>query len=412
MDALKRAEESKRQAEGKTEGNASASNPPTLLPVDAPRGSSLPDLSLHYDSVDADLAAVSAEASTLRRVSASAAKPSDNGSRDAFERAAARNVFTAKKKPPSRPNGLWLFLGLSAIVVVGFCAYFWWQLQAASKGSLSQPVTAQAVTPPAPSATSPSPASMESPVQTAADAGNPIPETPSAVAPVLPPSPEPLPAAEPAPAPRKTAPVATPAAPESPVRLSHSQPKSNQTLEQAYEALQTGRLEEAQRGYEAVLRNDAKNVDALLGMATLAARQGQNDWAQSYYQRALESDPNDPTAQAGLINLRGATNPGSSESQLKTALAGQPDSSPLYFALGNLYARQERWSEAQQAYFRAYSNEPNNADFMFNLAVSLDHLHQNKLAVQYYQMALDTAGTANASFDKKQVNARLLDLQP
>ena len=161
-----------------------------------------------------------------------------------------------------------------------------------------------------------------------------------------------------------------------------------------------------------VLRNDNKNIDALLGMATLAAHQGQNEWAQAYYLRALESDPNDPTAQAGLINIRGASNPGASESQLKTALASQPESSALYFALGNLYARQERWSEAQQAYFRAYSNEPNNADFIFNLAVSLDHLHQNKLAAQYYQMALNAAGTATPSFDKKQANARLLDLQP
>jgi len=415
MDALKRAEESKRLAEGKAEENASATNPPTpmALPGDPPRGSPLPDLSLHYDSVDADLAAVSADARPLRRPSASAAKPSVVASRDANDRATARNVFTAKTKPPSRLNGLWIFLGLSGIVVVCFCAYFWWQLQAASSGSLSQPVLAsrpaQVVSPP--SVSVPDAARAQSPSPVVADTEKPRSETPSRTESVLRPLPDPLPAAEPAPAPRKAAPTIVPLAPEGPVRLSRSLPKSNQSLEQAYEALQAGRLEDAQRGYETVLRNDAKNVDALLGMATLAARQGQNDWAQAYYQRALESDPNDPTAQAGLINLRGASNPGSSESQLKTALASQPDSSPLYFALGNLYARQEHWSEAQQAYFRAYSNEPNNADFMFNLAVSLDHLHQNRLAAQYYQMALNAAGTT-ASFDRKLASARLQDLQP
>ena len=97
---------------------------------------------------------------------------------------------------------------------------------------------------------------------------------------------------------------------------------------------------------------------------------------------------------------------------MKTALAAQPDSSALYFALGNLFAHQERWSEAQQAYFRAYSNESGNSDYIFNLAVSLDHLHQNRLAAQYYQMALNAAGSANAAFDKEQAKARLLDLQP
>ena len=94
----------------------------------------------------------------------------------------------------------------------------------------------------------------------------------------------------------------------------------------------------------------------------------------------------------------------------------QPDSPVLYFALGNLYAQQSRWSEAQQAYFRAYAGDPDNADFLFNLAVSLDHLHQNKLAAQYYQMALKTAETNAAtrpvSFDRIQVRARIAELRP
>jgi Tfp pilus assembly protein PilF len=176
--------------------------------------------------------------------------------------------------------------------------------------------------------------------------------------------------------------------------------------------LQAGQLDEAQRNYEQVLRSDAKNTDALLGLATIAARRGQAEWAQAFYLRALESDPNDATAQAGLINSRGQADPGTSESRLKTALASQPDSSVLHFALGNLYARQSRWSEAQQSYFRAYSSEPDNADFIFNLAVSLDHLHQNKLAAQYYQMALNAAGAASPAFDKNQVKNRVLELQP
>lgn len=173
---------------------------------------------------------------------------------------------------------------------------------------------------------------------------------------------------------------------------------------------------EAQRGYEQVLHSDPKNTDALLGLATIAARQGQTEQAQALYLRALESDPNDATAQAGLLNTKGQADPSLSESRLKTALASQPGSPPLYFALGNLYARQQRWSEAQQAYFRAYSGEPDNADFIFNLAVSLDHLHQNKLAAQYYQMALKASAADNnaraIAFDRNQVKARVLELQP
>ena len=105
--------------------------------------------------------------------------------------------------------------------------------------------------------------------------------------------------------------------------------------------------------------------------------------------------------------------PISGENPGYTALASQPESAALHFALGNLYARQQRWSEAQQAYFTAFSREGNNADYIFNLAVSLDHLHQHKLAAQYYQMAVNAAQTdRSVSFDTARARNRALELQP
>ncbi|MPN55938.1 hypothetical protein SDC9_203622 [bioreactor metagenome] len=97
---------------------------------------------------------------------------------------------------------------------------------------------------------------------------------------------------------------------------------------------------------------------------------------------------------------------------MKTALSEQPESAPLLFALGNLYARQARWSEAQQAYFQAYAADPENPDFIFNVAVSLDHLRKSKLAAQYYQMALTAGESRAAGFDRNQVRSRLAELQP
>jgi uncharacterized protein HemY len=95
------------------------------------------------------------------------------------------------------------------------------------------------------------------------------------------------------------------------------------------------------------------------------------------------------TAQAALINLRGQSDAGSVREPPEDPAGQAADSAALFFALGNLYARQGRWSEAQQAYFQAYALEPDNADHLFNVAVSLDHLRQKKLAAQYYRMALD-----------------------
>ena len=367
MDAPKKADEAKRQA-----AEAAASEL-TLAPLNTPTPDATP----------------------------TAAEP---------PRPAERNASTTTRRPRSVR---WLLLALGALAASGLGAYFGWQLQALSGGV--RPV--QALTP----ARAQAPAAPE-----------PLPAAAAALAPAAPltteqaaataPNASAAPSAAPRPAAKTAAQFDTRDRPSRPspaagqaagaLQLSRSAPSANPTLERAYAGLEAGMLDAALRDYEQVLRGDAKNTDALLGLATIATRQGQTELAQNYYLRALESDPSDATAQAGLINARGPADPGLAESRLKSALASQPESAALHFALGNVYSRQGRWSEAQQAYFRAYAGEPDNADVIFNLAVSLDHLHQNRLAAQYYRMALDSPRLPHRSFDANQVYQRILELQP
>jgi Tfp pilus assembly protein PilF len=412
MEALKKAEEAKRLA-GENHppgGAATAAAPLELLPTTPPPASPLPELALHIDAVDADLSAVSNEAPPQRKTPPNPAAATTNSRQDAIERDAVRNVFTAKQMPKAR-TGLWLMLGLGALVALSIGGYFWWQLQAVSSGSLARAVPPPASLPPLPLPPPPAPLAASAPVSATTVAE--LAPTPT------PPSPAPLSTSEPArlfePAPRtpKASSPARQRAYDRSLQLSRNQPKPASLLDRAYDNLQAGRFEEAQQDYENVLRADNKNIDALLGMATLAAQQGQSERAQGFYMLALEVDPKDATAQAGLINSRAKTNPALSESRLKTSLATQPESPALLFALGNLYASQSRWSEAQQAYFKAYSVDESNADYLYNLAVSLDHLHQNRLAAQYYQMALNAASNVRSiSFDRAQVGRRILELQP
>ena len=457
MDALKKAEEAKRAAgEGRTaevqkprelelaplENPATAPQPCRLPHHTQPSATSpLPELSLHIESVDADLAAVSTQRPDKRPppipatapASHTAPKATNGGAKADTERAAARNVFSAKQGSEPR-SALWVILPVSALIATGIGAYFWWQLQAVSRGSLAMPAQPASVAPipvtPAPPPSMPTPPTTPQPAQPVASppaegaqvatATRPVTEA-AAVAPSNQPSAESGDKARQSgrPVQQKPAPIAPETSPpesSGQFQLTRNQPAANLTLEQAYDALQVGHLDMAQRAYERVLRGDAKNTDALLGLATIAAQRNDVERAHSYYLRALESNPNDPTAQAGVIQTRGQTDPAQSESRLKNALASQPDSPALLFALGNLYAREQRWGEAQQAYFRAYSTEPDNPDFIFNLAVSLDQLHQDKLAAQYYQMALSAAeasGNARAvGFDRDQVRHRIQELLP
>lgn len=173
----------------------------------------------------------------------------------------------------------------------------------------------------------------------------------------------------------------------------------NAALQDGYQAFMTGDYTTAAQHYASALRQDPNNRDALLGNSAIAARRNDVAAATSGYQRLLELNPNDVDAQAGLLALRPG-DPGQSEMRLKDLLRRDPGAGPLEFALGNLYAQQGRWTDAQQAYFRAYSSTPDNADYAFNLAVGLDRLSQRKLALAYYQRALDLSRTSPAAFDR------------
>lgn len=181
------------------------------------------------------------------------------------------------------------------------------------------------------------------------------------------------------------------------------------TLTAAYQAYQNGDLGMAWQRYREVLLKDPRNRDALLGMAAIAQQQGQDDAAIQYYRQVLMLDPRDPVAQAGMSAFSTGDAAGK-ESRLKLSLAQSPQSAALHFALGNLYTEQSRWGDAQQAYFNAFRLEPSNALFAFNLATSLDHLGQGKLAAQYYGQALQLNTTGNAGFDRVKTEQRMKQL--
>ncbi|SFX25590.1 Tetratricopeptide repeat-containing protein [Janthinobacterium lividum] len=211
------------------------------------------------------------------------------------------------------------------------------------------------------------------------------------------------------PAPPSLPPVAAPDNSQIQVVRNDTAPQINPGVQQAYQAFNGGQLGAARQQYESVLQQDANNRDALLGLAAVAQRENQGAQAASLYVRLLEINPDDGVALAGLIGLRQG-DVVQSEAKLKAILARTPDSGPVLFALGNVYAKQRRWNEAQQQFFRAYSAAPGNPDYAFNLAVGLDRLNQPKLAATYYQRALTLAQTTPAAFDQAVVQTRLREL--
>ncbi|NOU01696.1 MAG: hypothetical protein HOO95_09025 [Gallionella sp.] len=201
------------------------------------------------------------------------------------------------------------------------------------------------------------------------------------------------------------------AAPSASSKAIHIQPQSTESLDpllnRAYAAYRNGKLDEARQLYLDMLGKDGQNSDALLGLAAIAQQRGEDRIAAQYYLRVLNLDPRNAVANAGMSAL---SNNDNYESRLKTLLHEQGNSAALHFALGNLYAEQSRWGEAQQAYFNAYTLDTKNADLAFNLAVSLDHLGQGKLAAQHYQRALQLDQSHSANFNHAKISQRIDEL--
>ena len=181
------------------------------------------------------------------------------------------------------------------------------------------------------------------------------------------------------------------------------------SLERAYDAFQSGDVESAAQAYQSVLGDEPRNRDALLGLAAVAARAGRWGEAAAHYARVIAFNPADIVARAALIAIdeqdlvRG-------ESRLKTLLSSEPRAAYLHFSLGNVYAAQSRWPEARQSYFNAWQLDSENADYAYNLAVSLDHLSHPEGALDFYREALTLAQQRRANFETAAVTARIRDL--
>lgn len=218
------------------------------------------------------------------------------------------------------------------------------------------------------------------------------------------------------------APAAPPAVPTRPaasaedsdairLRLTPSRPRLNPDLAQGYRHLQDNALDAARQAYDLALRAEPHNLDILLGLAAVAERQGRDTEADSYRQRAWIADPLDARTQAALLG-RPDGDASAAESRLQSALSQHPESAALHFALGNLYARQQRWAEAQAAYFNAVASDGDNPDYLFNLAVSLDQLRHSPLAARHYRLALAAAQQRPAAFSAAALEQRLRELSP
>jgi tetratricopeptide (TPR) repeat protein len=357
--------------------------------------------------------------------------------------ASAATVFEAGTSGPSRRVIVWGAVGAAAIAALLIGAGFYYFHQAPVTLTLPSPSVAANVEKPLPrelpvlpvtgalaSAPAihneplvriePQNAAPSAPADAAPRADDPEPTSTSPIAPPTTPEPQAIavtaePASEPpVPEPRFANPTpaivpATAGLSLGQLRIARSAPGATiePLLNDAYDAYIRGDYAAAASAYATVLERQPERRDALLGMAALKLRDGDIAAAHRMYREVLQRDPGNATAQAALFSIESGAADDISEAKLKLLLDEGVDGGYIYFSLGNLYARRQRWPDAQQAYFEALRYHPANPDYNYNLAVSLDRIGQRDAAIRYYEAAIDLTDSERAGFDPALALARL-----
>jgi tetratricopeptide (TPR) repeat protein len=187
--------------------------------------------------------------------------------------------------------------------------------------------------------------------------------------------------------------------------------ESDLLVHDAYADYKAGDFDSAAAAYRKVLITHPENRDALLGLAAIAQNRGNQQQANQYYLRVLKNYPSDVIAKAAL--LASTNNKGSAvenESLLKSMISDSPDTADLHFILGNVFASTSRWNDAQQSFFEAFRLDNENANYAYNLAVSLDHLGKTQAALQYYRLAMELAESSSVTLNTNVLASRIAAL--
>lgn len=181
------------------------------------------------------------------------------------------------------------------------------------------------------------------------------------------------------------------------------------SLEMIYRQIARGDVSEAERALHTILAQHPEHINAMLALAGLYQLQTDETQSAAWRHRALAHAPEHPEVLASQAHADSLPAP-QAESHLRTHIARRPGASPLYFALGNQLAEQGRWHEAQFAYEQALRGDNNNPDYRYNLAVSLDRLHQHSLAHHHYRLAQHHRQSRPAFFSSRTLQQRLNEL--
>ena len=164
------------------------------------------------------------------------------------------------------------------------------------------------------------------------------------------------------------------------------------TFEQAYAAHQTGSLDAAASGYEAVIRLEPQHHEALHLLGVVRMQQGDPAEASRLIRRAIRLSPSDARAHSNLASaLIAASRFDEAIEAARRATDLAPGSADAWGNLGTALSRRSRYPEAVEAYRTALQLQPERAGLHSAVGHALGMVGQFEEALMSHRRAVELA---------------------
>lgn len=166
---------------------------------------------------------------------------------------------------------------------------------------------------------------------------------------------------------------------------------TNHELGRAFNALMAGETQDAVRIYKDILSVDAKNQDALFGLAATYHRLGDLEKARPLYGALLKLNPNHREGLNNFLALVSDESPQEALAELGRLEERNPQFSPIPAQIAILLDKLGYVVEAREKMLHAIDLAPENLTYKYNLAVMLDRQGSFADASALYRLLIDAA---------------------
>jgi len=169
------------------------------------------------------------------------------------------------------------------------------------------------------------------------------------------------------------------------IQLKQPQLQVQDYLQRAFELTQQKQYVQAVAYYQAILAAKPNQLEAMVGLASIAHYSGEIDKALQLYEQALRQDADNPTVWRNLLILASQEPPAQATERLEALRLRNPDFAAIPAQLGILYHQAGQNEQAVQMMSEAIQLDQQNLTFWQYMASFLEHAGSQKQAIMAYK---------------------------